>query len=72
MDSPERLDSGKMYEFFFLMIVSDMPKKRVLLTSGDYQVNRPGHLRVDEGGFWPILIHGDETSTRPRDGTNGA
>ena len=24
------------------------------LTSGDYQVNRPGRLRVDEGGFWLI------------------
>ena len=55
-----------------MLVICQKKIKMVSLTSGDYQVNRPGHLRVDEGGFWPILSHGDETSTRLQDGTNDA
>ena len=45
---------------------------QVPLTTGGCQADRSGHLRVDEGGFWPTLSHGDETSMRLQDGTNDA
>lgn len=70
MDSPERLNSGKIYEFKIL--IQSVVCQMVTLTSGGCQVNRSGHLRVDEGGSWPILSHGDETSMRLQDGTNDA